>query len=58
MNIKETQTPFNNKGDIMQNPRKALLVTAGLIILHSAPGWSETGLLSRHNKKPKMKSLN
>ena len=28
----------------MQNPRKALLVTAGLIILHSAPGWSETGL--------------
>ena len=28
----------------MQNPRKALLVTAGLIILHSAPGWSETSL--------------
>ena len=41
---KELQILFNNKGDIMQNPRKALLVTAGLIILHSAPGWSETGL--------------
>ena len=28
----------------MQNPSKVLLVTAGLIILHSTPGWSETGL--------------
>ena len=28
----------------MQNPRKVLLAAAILIIFHSAPGWSETGL--------------